>query len=109
VPAAALAVGADRIELFTGPFGARFGTAAGTEALNLLSETAEAAKVAAGAAGRPLGLNAGHDLTLENLPAFLEAIPQVDEVSIGHAMIADALLIGFPEAVRRYRAVLAGA
>jgi pyridoxine 5-phosphate synthase len=109
IPAAALAVGADRIELFTGPFGARYGTAAGTDALNLLSETALAARAAAKAAGRPLGLNAGHDLTLENLPAFLDAIPSVEEVSIGHAMIADALLIGFPEAVRRYRAVLAGA
>jgi pyridoxine 5-phosphate synthase len=109
VPAAALGVGADRIELFTGPFGARYGTAAGTEALNLLSETAGAAQAAAKAAGRPLGLNAGHDLTLENLPAFLEAIPHVDEVSIGHAMIADALLTGYPEAVRRYRAVLAQA
>jgi len=109
VPAAALAVGADRIELFTGPFGAKFGTAAGVDALNLLSETAEAARAAAESAGRALGLNAGHDLTLENLPAFLEAVPDVAEVSIGHAMIADALLIGFPEAVRRYRAVLARA
>ena len=91
VPAAALAVGADRIELFTGPFGAKFGTAAGVDALNLLSETAEAARAAAESAGRALGLNAGHDLTLENLPAFLEAVPDVAEVSIGHAMIADAL------------------
>lgn len=107
-PAGALAVGADRIELFTGPFGDGFGTAAGADALNRLSEAAQAARVAAKAAGRPLGLNAGHDLTLENLPAFIEAVPGVDEVSIGHGITADALLMGFPEAVRRYRAVLAG-
>jgi len=107
-PAAALAAGAGRIELYTGPFAASFGTAAGAEALNRLSETAHAAHVAARSAGRPLGLNAGHDLTLENLPAFIEAIPDVDEVSIGHGIVADALLVGFPEAVRRYRMALAG-
>lgn len=108
IPAEALAVGAGRIELFTGPFAANFGTAAGADALNLLSETAHAARAAAKAAGRPLGLNAGHDLTLENLSAFIEAVPEVDEVSIGHGIITDALLVGFPEAIRRYRKVLAG-
>lgn len=106
VPAKALAVGADRIELFTGPYGASYGTPAGPDALNRLSETAEAAR-ALPTGDRPrLGINAGHDLTLANLPAFLAAIGPIEEVSIGHGITADALLMGFPEAVRRYRAVL---
>jgi pyridoxine 5-phosphate synthase len=108
VPAKALAVGADRVELFTGPYGASYGTAAGPEALNLLTETAEAAR-ALPIGDRPrLGINGGHDLTLANLPAFVEAIGAIDEVSIGHGITADALMLGFPEAVRRYRAVLGG-
>jgi len=100
VPEKAKAVGADRIELFTGPYGALYGHEGGPEQLNLLSETAHAAKVV------EIGVNAGHDLTLENLPAFHEALPDVDEVSIGHGITADALLMGFPEAVRRYNAAL---
>ena len=68
--------------------------------LATLAETAHAA-IAAG-----LGLNAGHDLTLVNLPAFQAKVPGVLEASIGHGITADALLIGFPEAVRRYREVL---
>jgi len=47
-------------------------------------------------------MNAGHDLTLDNLPALIKAIPDIDECSIGHALTADALKFGFPEAVRRY-------
>ena len=54
-----------------------------------------------------LGVNAGHDLTLLNLPAFQKAVPGVAEVSIGHGITADALLMGFAEATRRYIAVLA--
>jgi pyridoxine 5-phosphate synthase len=49
-----------------------------------------------------LGVNAGHDLNLDNLPAFCQAIPQLVEVSIGHAITADALRIGFPAAVEAY-------
>ena len=49
-----------------------------------------------------LGVNAGHDLNLANLPPFLTAVPGVDEVSIGHALIADALELGLATAVRRY-------
>jgi pyridoxine 5-phosphate synthase len=99
--AAAKATGADRIELFTGPYGACFDDAAGgQEALADLAETCKAA-LAAG-----LGVNAGHDLTLTNLPAFQSAVPGVAEVSIGHGITADALLMGFAEAVRAYRAVL---
>jgi pyridoxine 5-phosphate synthase len=51
-------------------------------------------------------VNAGHDLTLANLPLFMSAMPEIAEVSIGHAITADALLMGFPEAVRRYKDVL---
>jgi pyridoxine 5-phosphate synthase len=53
-----------------------------------------------------LGVNAGHDLTLVNLPAFQLAVTGVTEVSIGHGITADALLMGFAEAVRAYRHVL---
>ncbi len=98
---AAKATGADRIELFTGPYGACFDDSdAALKALADLAETCRAA-VSAG-----LGVNAGHDLTLENLPAFQEAVPGVAEVSIGHGITADALLMGFAEATRRYIAVL---
>ena len=52
--------------------------------------------------GAGLGVNAGHDLNLDNLPAFCQALPQLAEVSIGHAITADALRIGFPAAVEAY-------
>ncbi len=89
-------VGADRIELYTGPYAHAFG---GPEARSLLRRYVTAAETAAGAG---LGINAGHDLNLDNLPAFVHAIPQLAEVSIGHAITADALRIGFPAAVEAY-------
>lgn len=99
--AAAAATGADRIELYTGPYGGCFDDPAqGERELTALAGTTRAAHAAG------LGVNAGHDLTLANLPAFQAAVPGVDEVSIGHGITADALLMGFGEAVRRYRAVL---
>ncbi|MEM6288183.1 MAG: pyridoxine 5'-phosphate synthase, partial [Bacteroidota bacterium] len=64
-----------------------------------------AAAEAAPAAG--LGVNAGHDLDLDNLGPFLAAVPHVAEVSIGQALVADALEMGLPEAVRRYLGVIA--
>jgi pyridoxine 5-phosphate synthase len=94
--ASAAAVGADRIELYTGPYAHAF---AGGEAGILLKRYAQAAEAAAEAS---LGVNAGHDLNLDNLPAFAHAIPQLAEVSIGHAITADALRIGFPAAVEGY-------
>ncbi|RUT35158.1 pyridoxine 5'-phosphate synthase [Arsenicitalea aurantiaca] len=100
-PADARALGADRVELYTGPYGGSHGTPEGRDHLARLAATAEAAHAAG------LGVNAGHDLTLANLPDFQAAVPGVQEASIGHAITADALLMGFPEAVRRYRAVLA--
>jgi pyridoxine 5-phosphate synthase len=101
--AAARATGADRVELYTGPYGACYDDpdrAVGE--LAALAHTAQAAHAAG------LGVNAGHDLTLANLLAFQSAVPHVDEVSIGHGITSDALLMGFAEAVRRYREVLGG-
>ena len=93
---AAKAVGADRVELYTGPYGAAHGTAGEAAAF--------AATVAAGkaAAEAGLGLNAGHDLNLENLPALSRALPNLAEVSIGHAFTADALERGYRGAVTAY-------
>ncbi len=99
--AAAKATGADRVELYTGPYGACYDDPeAGTVQLGILADTARAA-IAAG-----MGLNAGHDLTLANLPDFQAHVPGIDEVSIGQGITADAQLYGFSEAVRRNRAVL---
>ena len=94
--ATAATVGADRIELYTGPYAAAFAAA---EAPLLLRRYVQAAEAATEAG---LGVNAGHDLNLDNLPAFCQAIPQLVEVSIGHAITADALRIGFPAAVEAY-------
>jgi len=100
VPPRARAIGADRVELFTGPYGASLNGPSAPARLAELSATARAATAVG------LAVNAGHDLTLANLPPFQQALPGVAEVSIGHAITADALIMGFPEAVRRYKAAL---
>jgi pyridoxine 5-phosphate synthase len=94
--ATAATIGADRIELYTGPYAEAF---AEGEAAILLRRYGQAAEAAAEAG---LGVNAGHDLNLDNLPAFCLALPQLAEVSIGHAITSDALRIGFPAAVEAY-------
>ncbi len=99
--AAARAAGADRIELYTEPYAQAFGTAREAAELQRYAAAAQAA-VACG-----MQVNAGHDLNCENLPAFLRAVPQVVEVSIGHALIADALEYGLAETTRRYLAAIA--
>ena len=99
--AAAMATGADRIELYTGPYGGCY-----DEPERAVRELAALAHTAQAAHAAGMGVNAGHDLTLENLAAFQAAVPHVDEASIGHGITADALLMGFAEAVRQYRAVL---
>jgi len=107
IPALAAEVGADRVELFTGPYG-HPGHDAVAE-LAKLKATADACRTSglrAARGGAGLGVNAGHDLTLDNLPALMKAIPDLDECSIGHALTADALKYGFPEAVRKYIASL---
>jgi pyridoxine 5-phosphate synthase len=99
--AAARDVGADRVELYTEPFASAF---ARGEASGVLPAFRDAA-IAASRAG--LGVNAGHDLNLDNLGPFLDAVPGVLEVSIGHALVADALELGLGETVRRYLAICA--
>lgn len=89
-------IGVGRIELYTERYAETFG---GPEAGAVLKGYQLAAKWAR-AAG--LGVNAGHDLNLLNLRAFRRAIPELDEVSIGHALICDALELGMEETVRRY-------
>ena len=94
--AAAKEVGADRIELYTETYARAFGTASSDAVLHEFTETAKAARAAG------LGINAGHDLSRENLTAFLLQVPQVLEVSIGHALVSDALELGYDATVRAY-------
>lgn len=94
--AAARDLGADRVELYTEPYARAFGTAGQEIELRRYAEASRAAQRAG------LGVNAGHDLNLHNLPVFLRGAPGVLEVSIGHALIADALELGLAQAVRRY-------
>ncbi|MCM2472071.1 pyridoxine 5'-phosphate synthase [Rhizobium sp. CG5] len=94
---AAKATGADRIELYTGPYGGCFDDPDGARLqLDLLGRTADAALKAG------LGVNGGHDLTVANLPALAKRIPHLAEVSIGHGLTADALEYGMTETVRRF-------
>jgi pyridoxine 5-phosphate synthase len=98
--AAAKAVGADRVELYTETYASAYGTPKQAEVLAAFKATAEAA-LAVG-----LGINAGHDLNRDNLHTFLTTVPGVQEVSIGHALIADALELGYTETVRAYNACM---
>lgn len=93
---AARAVGADRVELYTEPYARAFGTSSQDSALRLYNAAAAAA-IRSG-----LGVNAGHDLNRENLPLFLRRVPGVLEVSIGHALVADALEFGMAQTVALY-------
>lgn len=102
-PALARQAGADRIEFYTGPYANQTAPEAVSRELAKIKATADAArKLGAQDGGSRLMMNAGHDLTVDNLPALRQAIPDLAEVSIGHALTADALMLGFPEAVRRY-------
>ncbi|MDR2851730.1 MAG: pyridoxine 5'-phosphate synthase [Burkholderiaceae bacterium] len=101
--AAAKAAGADRVELYTEGYAASRGT---PEADAVLRRYVQAGR-AAQAAG--LQVNAGHDLSRDNLTEFLRAVPGVREVSIGHAFIADALELGYTAAVREYLCCIAAA
>ncbi|MBP8143966.1 pyridoxine 5'-phosphate synthase [Pseudorhodoferax sp.] len=89
-------LGADRVELYTEPYAAAHGGPQQVEQLQRYAQAAQAA-LAVG-----LGLNAGHDLNRANLCDFLRAVPGVQEVSIGHALVADALELGYTETVRDY-------
>jgi pyridoxine 5-phosphate synthase len=94
--AAAKAIGADRVEFYTETYARAWGTAQAAEALSHFTQAA----LAAHAVG--LGVNAGHDLNRDNLTEFLNAVPGVQEVSIGHALVADALELGYAAAVKDY-------
>ncbi len=103
---AAALTGTDRVELYTESFAVNF-LKAGNDAAAQTAAVAPFAATAEAAAGAGLGINAGHDLSLENLQFFARHIPALAEVSIGHALIADALYLGLAETVRRYLACLA--
>ncbi len=98
--AAAKAAGADRIELYTEPYAAAWGTPDQPKQLARFAAAAQAALDAG------LGINAGHDLNRDNLGAFIAQVPGVREVSIGHALIADALELGYSATVQAYLACL---
>ncbi len=90
--------GAQRVELYTGPYGATFDDpAAAKREIEKLGETADVAL------SLGLSVNAGHDLTVANLPPLTARIPQLAEVSIGHGLTADALEYGMAETVKRFR------
>lgn len=98
--ALAKTIGADRVELYTEPYARAWGTAGQDRQLKLFSEASQAA-IAAG-----LGVNAGHDLNRDNLAAFVREVPGVEEVSIGHALMSDALELGYTATVKAYLACL---
>jgi pyridoxine 5-phosphate synthase len=97
LPFLAKEVGADRVEIYTGPYGGAF------EPAQKHSEFAKVVATGKAAADAGVGLNAGHDLTRENLPPLVKALPSILEVSIGHAITADALEFGMAETVRLFR------
>lgn len=87
--------GTDRVELFTEPYATDY-LADKQKAIKIFYEAAKLANE------KGLGLNAGHDLSLENLEYFIQKIPFIDEVSIGHALIADSIYFGFENTIQMY-------
>ncbi|MBB5207680.1 pyridoxine 5'-phosphate synthase [Chiayiivirga flava] len=96
-------IGADRVEIYTGPFADAYAHGDAAAALSACVATARAAHAVG------LGVNAGHDLNQANLTAFLRAVPGVSEVSIGHALIGEALYAGLGPTVRAYLRAIAAA
>ncbi len=92
-------LGADRVELYTEPYARAFERGEGEASFEVYAEAARIAHACG------LGVNAGHDLDLDNLPLFRK-LPHLDEVSIGHALIARALFVGLEQVVREYLEVL---
>ena len=91
--------GADRVELYTKPYADNYAT----DRNAAVAPYVEASNIAHSVG---LGVNAGHDLNLENLAFFKASLPHLNEVSIGHALIADALYLGLAETIRRYQEAL---
>lgn len=101
------ALGADRIELYTEPYAAAHTAAQTTgDRAALHTQLQRFAAAAQAATDVGLGVNAGHDLSRDNLRLFLQSVPGVAEVSIGHALIADALELGYPATVQAYLACI---
>jgi pyridoxine 5-phosphate synthase len=98
--AQAKSAGADRIEIYTGPYGGAMDAATREREFKKVVATGKAAEAAG------IGLNAGHDLTRANLVPLVKALPNLQEVSIGHAVIADAMMLGMAESVRLFRAAI---
>lgn len=92
--------GADRVELYTGPYAEAYATGDARAALAMAADTARRVQAVG------LAVNAGHDLSQANLGAFLAAVPDVREVSIGHALIGEALYAGLEATVRAYRRIV---
>lgn len=99
--AIAAAIGADRIELYTGPYAQAYANGDATRVLPMYAASADQARSCG------LGINAGHDLSQANLGAFLAGVPNVREVSIGHALIGESLYDGMADTVRRYARIVA--
>ena len=91
--------GADRVELYTKPYADLYPTDPEKAVAPYVEASRTAHKVG-------LGVNAGHDLNLENLAYFHHHVPYLNEVSIGHALISDALYLGLSETIRRYKEAL---
>lgn len=95
----AAAIGADRVELYTEPYASNYAKDKEAAILPFVKAAEKARELG-------LGLNAGHDLSLENLQYLKQQIPWLAEVSIGHALICDALYLGLQETVNRYKECL---
>lgn len=94
--------GARRIEIYTGPYAEAFGGPGAEAEFIRVRDTARAA------AACGIGVNAGHDLDLRNLPRLGREVPEIHEASIGHAILADAIYLGLAETIRRYVAACRG-
>lgn len=92
---AAARIGADRVELYTKPYADGYAQNRDEAVKPFVEASAEALRYG-------IGVNAGHDLNLENLAFLKKSLPLLDEVSIGHALIADALYLGLPDTIKRY-------
>lgn len=99
--AKAAAIGADRVELYTKPYADNYATDREAAVKPFIEASLEARRCG-------IGLNAGHDLNLENLAFFRQSMPLLDEVSIGHALICDALYLGIENTIKAYLACLKG-
>jgi pyridoxine 5-phosphate synthase len=93
---AAAATGADRVEIYTEPYAAAWGTP------QLKTELARVKATAQAAVAHGMAVNCGHDLNLRNTPLLAREVPDIVEASIGHALVADALYLGLAETVQRY-------